>query len=208
MKPFALTPHSIDVQLFQAIPGNSILLLTDAHHFTIVAATDDYIRTTGKSRRELVGKQLFEVFLKTSDVRGEESERTIRHSLAQVLEKKAPHRLPVFRYDVANTKGLIEERYWSVVNTPVLNNNGEVVYIIHTAEDHTDQVKAEKIEKDHQELERAYHQIEESQRELQKAHQRIIDILESTSDAFYALNADFNLTYVNNRAAYLWGRKR
>ncbi|RPD45709.1 PAS domain S-box protein [Hymenobacter sediminis] len=43
---------------------------------------------------------------------------------------------------------------------------------------------------------------------LRAAHARTVDILESTTDAFYALDADFNFTYVNQRAARLWGRDR
>ncbi|WP_152981811.1 PAS domain-containing protein, partial [Hymenobacter sp. AT01-02] len=45
-----------------------------------------------------------------------------------------------------------------------------------------------------------------AEQELQAAHARTIDILESTTDAFYALDAEFHFTYVNQRAARLWGR--
>ncbi|MBX0293087.1 PAS domain-containing protein [Hymenobacter sp. HSC-4F20] len=41
---------------------------------------------------------------------------------------------------------------------------------------------------------------------LRRAHEQVVDILESTTDAFYALDADFRFTYVNQRAARLWGR--
>jgi PAS domain S-box-containing protein len=46
--------------------------------------------------------------------------------------------------------------------------------------------------------------IEHNQQELAKAHQRIIDILESTTDAFYSIDGAFNFTYINKRAAQLW----
>ncbi|WP_167855317.1 PAS domain S-box protein [Hymenobacter wooponensis] len=45
-----------------------------------------------------------------------------------------------------------------------------------------------------------------AEQELLAAHARTIDILESTTDAFYALDAEFRFTYVNQRAARLWGR--
>lgn len=41
---------------------------------------------------------------------------------------------------------------------------------------------------------------------LRLAHERLVDVLESTTDAFYSLDADFCFTYVNQRAARLWGR--
>jgi PAS domain S-box-containing protein len=43
---------------------------------------------------------------------------------------------------------------------------------------------------------------------LRAAHARTIEILESLSDAFYALDQDGRFTYVNRRAEELWGRPR
>lgn len=47
-----------------------------------------------------------------------------------------------------------------------------------------------------------------SEARLREAHGRMVDILERTTDAFYALDAHFRFTYVNQRAAQLWGRDR
>ncbi|BDI33538.1 hypothetical protein CCAX7_55890 [Capsulimonas corticalis] len=44
--------------------------------------------------------------------------------------------------------------------------------------------------------------------ELRDAHERTIDILESIGDAFYTLDSQFRLTYVNRRSAELWERTR
>ena len=38
--------------------------------------------------------------------------------------------MPVVRYDVKNATGIFEERYWRASSKPVLNNEGEVAYII------------------------------------------------------------------------------
>lgn len=43
---------------------------------------------------------------------------------------------------------------------------------------------------------------------LRASHARTVEILESISDAFYTLDADFNFTYVNKKAEELWQRKR
>ncbi|MFD2569564.1 PAS domain S-box protein [Spirosoma soli] len=43
---------------------------------------------------------------------------------------------------------------------------------------------------------------------LLQSQKQTVDILESTTDAFYALDEDFRFTYVNQRAARLWGRDR
>jgi len=41
---------------------------------------------------------------------------------------------------------------------------------------------------------------------LQEAHAQLVGVLERTHDAFYALDAELCFTYVNQRAAQLWGR--
>jgi len=43
--------------------------------------------------------------------------------------------MDVQRYDIRRPGRELEERYWSVVNTPVLKENGEVKYIIHCVGD-------------------------------------------------------------------------
>jgi PAS domain S-box-containing protein len=47
-----------------------------------------------------------------------------------------------------------------------------------------------------------------TQGELAASRQRAQDILESISDAFYALDHDWRLTYLNARTEQLWGRPR
>ena len=46
--------------------------------------------------------------------------------------------MAVVRYDVKNPEGIFEERYWSPINKPILDENGEVDYIIHRVEEVTD----------------------------------------------------------------------
>jgi PAS domain S-box-containing protein len=48
----------------------------------------------------------------------------------------------------------------------------------------------------------------QAEEERQAQHQRTTEILESISDAFYAVDAQFRFTYVNRKAEEWWGRKR
>lgn len=48
----------------------------------------------------------------------------------------------------------------------------------------------------------------QAERDLQQAHQRTIEILESISDAFYALDTEWRFSYINRRAEALWQRDR
>ncbi|MBF9144076.1 PAS domain-containing protein [Hymenobacter properus] len=55
---------------------------------------------------------------------------------------------------------------------------------------------------------RIYTRLERAQAEaaLQDVYAQLTGVLESTHDAFYALDDDFRFTYINQRAAQLWGR--
>lgn len=48
----------------------------------------------------------------------------------------------------------------------------------------------------------------QAEEELRLAHGRTVEILESISDAFYAVDAQWRFTYVNRRAEEWWGRRR
>jgi len=47
-----------------------------------------------------------------------------------------------------------------------------------------------------------------SEERLRAEHERMVRILESIGDAFYALDAEFRFTYVNRKAEQLWGKQR
>ncbi|HEV7331878.1 MAG TPA: PAS domain S-box protein [Flavisolibacter sp.] len=193
--------------LFKAFPGNGILLKPDHPQFTILAVTDLHLRQIVKGKESPVGKGLFEAYPSNPDDAADRGSFDLRASLAHVLQHKEPHALPVVRYDVWEGDRF-SERFWQAGNHPVLSEDGTLLSIIHISSDITDQVKAERLGKEHRALREAYHQVEESQAALQTAHEHTIDILESTTDAFYSLDAGFNFTYVNQRAAQLWNRDR
>ncbi|MDQ3847038.1 MAG: PAS domain-containing protein, partial [Bacteroidota bacterium] len=108
-------------------------------------------------KEELIGRGLFEAFPNPPDDPELTSEKRLRASLEYTIAHKEPHRLPVHRYDITNADGSFEERYWSAVNKPVLNEDGAVVYIIHSAEDVTAQIIAEHREEKIKDLEKSYH---------------------------------------------------
>ena len=156
MKPLPSGLKLTDLEMFSAMHGNSALLLPDAPYFTIVAATEGYCKITGRSKNELIGRGLFEAFPNTPDDPEKTSENSLRSSLEHVLIKKEQHPVPLHRYDLLNSDGHFEERYWSAENKPVLNSAGEVVYLIHAAIDVTEKRKSELREEKIKGIEKAY----------------------------------------------------
>ncbi|WP_247235216.1 PAS domain-containing protein [Telluribacter sp. SYSU D00476] len=141
---------------FEVMPGNSCLLMANPPRYTILAVTDDFLRTTGKKREDLIGKGHFEPFPESPADPDFTGEKNIRASLDYVISHKVPHQLAAQRYDLPNDDGTFTERYWRSEHRPVLNQEGEVVYVIQTSVDITDQVKAKQREAKIKGIEKAY----------------------------------------------------
>lgn len=127
--------------LFDSAPGLFLVLRPD---FTIVAVTDAYLKATLTKRDEIIGRGLFEVFPDNPNDPEATGEANLNASLQRVLQFKAPDTMELQKYDIPKPEGGFEEKYWSPYNSPVLNDQQELVYIIHRVEDVTDFVLLKK----------------------------------------------------------------
>ena len=71
-----------------AIPGNHIFLLPDAPIYTIIGATDSFLQISYRTREQLIGKPLFEVFPDNATNEKANGVSNLRASLNQVLYYK------------------------------------------------------------------------------------------------------------------------
>ena len=130
--------------LFESAPGAYLVLAPDSPRFTILAVTDSYLRVTMTKRNEIVGRGLFEVFPDNPKEVSATGVQHVRSSLERVLRSKLPNVMPIQRYDVQrpdSSGGEFEKRYWIPTNSPVLDHNSGILYIIHRAEDVTEFVE-------------------------------------------------------------------
>jgi PAS domain-containing protein len=130
-------------RLFQASPAPFLVLAPDAPRFTIREVNDAYLAATMTKREGILGRGVFEAFPDNPDDPEIKGVSILRASLERVLATRAPDTLPGLKYDISRPDGSFEERWWSPVNSPVLNQRGEVEAIIHNANDVTDQRRAE-----------------------------------------------------------------
>lgn len=135
-----------ELLMFEGIPGNNILVYADKPHYTILGITDSYLRITGKSREEVLGRGLFEVFPSNPNDPSDTGEKDLRVSFDQVLATKTSQQLPTQRYDTLSDAGTFEVRYWNVSNTPVINKHGAVKYIVNSAFEITNEIIAQQRE--------------------------------------------------------------
>jgi signal transduction histidine kinase len=127
--------------IVQGLPGLYVILDTD---LTIVDVSNAYNRATMTRREDMLGKTMFEVFPDNPDDAQADGVRNLHVSLQRVLKSAAPDTMAVQKYDVRKPEqegGGFEERYWTPVNSPVLDKDGRVRYIIHKAEDVTEFIR-------------------------------------------------------------------
>lgn len=128
--------------VFESAPDAYLLLAPDPPRFTMMAANEARLRATLTRREDVIGRPLFEVFPDNPDDPAATGVRNLLASLKEVLRTGKPHRMALQKYDIPTPGGGFEERYWDPLNSPVLDEDGKLIYIIHRVEDVTEQVRS------------------------------------------------------------------
>lgn len=94
-----------------------------------------YLRVTMRQRTEISGRNMFDAFPGPPDGRGRANAAQLRDSFNRVLDTRQADYIPLIHYDIASPSGGFEERYWSATHTPLLDDAGEVAFILqHTVD--------------------------------------------------------------------------
>ncbi len=161
-------------KIFERLPGRYLIL---SSALEIVAVNDAYLEATMRTREQLLGRYVFDAFPENPDDPAGGVDK-LRDSLGFVLATRQAHTMGLTRYDIPRQGGGFEERYWSPINTPVLDERGEVAVIIHRVEDVTEYVRLRERghEMEHelfvrgQEIERLNRQLSEKNADLEIRH--------------------------------------
>ncbi len=122
-------------QLFAALPGLYLIL---SPRLIILDASDEYLAATMTQRDKIVGSALFDVFPDNPADSSADGVHNLRASLERVSRYLKPDVMPLQKYDIRKPSelgGEFEERFWSPVNAPVLDETGKLKLIIHRVED-------------------------------------------------------------------------
>ena len=125
--------------VFEAAPVP--LLVVTSPDWTIVASNAARRRATGTTLEGQIGLRLFDVFPDDPLDPNADGVRNLTASFERVVATRSEDVMSVQRYSVQDTTGAFVERWWSPVNTPVLDDRGEVAFIIHRVEDVTESVQ-------------------------------------------------------------------
>jgi signal transduction histidine kinase len=156
--------------LFEAAPGLYLVLDPELR---IVAASEAYLEATMTRRDEIMGRGMFDVFPDNPEDPEATGVSNLSASLQRVSREKVPDTMAVQKYDIQRPEGEgggFEERYWSPRNIPVLDESGELAYIIHRVQDVTEFVRlAERGTEQEAEIFLRTQELQELNKQLQAA---------------------------------------
>jgi len=121
---------------FEAAPM-PMLLLDPGPGMRIVHANAAYASATMVDVGRVAGEKLFNVFPDNPGDPFADGAANVFDSLRTVAETGQSHSMAVQRYDVRNQQGTFVEKYWRPVNSPVLDENGNLMFILNRVLDVT-----------------------------------------------------------------------
>lgn len=126
--------------VFQALPGMVALLTSE---LVYVDANEDFQRLSGRTREQLVGRYIFDVFPDNPNDPAATGMRDVRASMLRVVATGERDTMALQRYDVEDPlrPGHWEERYWSPINAPVFGPDGKVAFVLHRVEEVTELIR-------------------------------------------------------------------
>ena len=151
MKSLDVELNSVSLQVFQALPGFNMLLVPDAPRYTIAAITGDSHNSPLPNQELVRGKGIFDISLFAP-----EDVTIVQSSLDRVLFEKRTHQISIHRETIAKPGATAEEKFVTISHRPIINENGEVIFIIHSQEDVTTHIKAKREAESSKGIKKAY----------------------------------------------------
>lgn len=174
--------------IIRQLPGNYLILLPDYPDFTVAEVSEEYNITTKTSRKDLIGKKLFELFPDNPNNPEANGREKLTESFMKVIATKQSQQMAIQRYDVQFTgTEFFAEKYWLPVNKPVIMED-KVCYIIHQVDDVTEN-RALKI----------------SERATQESENRLFKMLNSIPQIIWTNTPQGKVSFYNEQSSIYSG---
>lgn len=135
---------SIDYErIFDSLPILQMLMLPNPPKYTIVAANQLFLKTSMKTLDQILGRGVFEVFPVNPNDPNTQAINNWHQSLFRTLKNRIPDKMSIQKYNIRRSDqdgDEFEERFWNPINIPILDDNGEIKYILLRSEDVTELV--------------------------------------------------------------------
>lgn len=134
------------IEKFLQLAPPTLIIQPDSA-FTILYANSAFYSVTGSKPIDLIGKSFIDAFPENPGDMESENFKTVRKSFEECVNTKIQTDLPTQKYDIPiRGTDKFDTRYWQALNTPVLNPDGRVEYIVHVTIDITGVFKLAKKE--------------------------------------------------------------
>ncbi len=186
------------LSFFEAVPGKHLILKPDAPTFTIVAVSDGYIEAAATKKENIVGRGISEVFPDNAGNAQAAGVKNLNASLEYVVQHKREHKIGQQQgYDIFNDENSKRHvKVWSVLNKPLLDEKGELIYIIHSVKDVTGRTMLKESKK-------------KALKDADKQRKLLFDLLTNAPVAVAILqDINFVFEFVNDRMLEYLGRTR
>ncbi len=121
--------------IFQSTPG---LYLVFSPDLRIVAATNAYLQAASIERSRLGDLTLSELFPPHQGDTAPPGIRNLQASLQRVIQTGKSDVMPLESHVDRLAGSTFQERRWTAVNTPILDADGQLIYIVHALREVTD----------------------------------------------------------------------
>lgn len=182
-----------DFQNFFKVSPQSVVFKANSPDFTILAVSDQFVDISLKPGAELLGKNLLDVL--PGKVKDDYGRELALNALEDVIRTKKKVELPIYIYDIYSSEtGKMEPLYWSNSYQPVLDEQGNVAYIINTTTNVTAQVMLKEM---------ATTSAENLLQQQQRLHKMFLKA--PIGMALYTRD-NFIIEYANEAICKMWGK--
>ncbi|TFV63594.1 UNVERIFIED_ORG: GAF domain-containing protein [Bacillus sp. AZ43] len=124
--------------IFRAMPTPYLVMTPD---LVIVDANPAYLRTTGRTLDDIVGRPVFEAFPGSpNETDPDGGVAKVRGSFQRARDTGRIDTMELQEYAIPDGRGGFSQRFWSLISIPVLDAGRVCRYVIQRAEDITDYV--------------------------------------------------------------------
>lgn len=194
-------------KIFEKSPNSYMLLDRELRY---VAANQAYLELTQSTREDIIGRNIFDVFPDDPDDLNRNSRALLEASLERVFTTGQPDVLAWIRYKLPRktSKGTeLVERHWSATHTPILNENGEVQFLLQHVVDISD-ISRQRNGPDQVGIIRRAQAVQEAHYNLQSEQRRLLQYFEQ-APGFVAIvsGPDYVFELANNAFYKLVGER-
>ncbi len=124
--------------MFAALPTAYLVMTPD---LVMVDANKAYEVLSGRTRDEIVGRYVFDVFPPTPGALDERGENPLQLSFERARDTGDVDQMPLFAYDIEDpATGQMVPRVWSLISAPVFDEHGRTRLLLQRVEDVTSYV--------------------------------------------------------------------